>query len=107
MLEKKIFLQNALFIEKLPAESSKESRKRGRPSAEFHVADERTKRRRTKELRLTRSTSELVHTARSSLRASGASAAATVLKDITTKSPQRAAKYQKAFKLTQLNLLQK
>lgn len=71
----------------------------GRPVRDFDEVCDRTKRRRTEDVRSTLSTSELTYAAQISLRTSGSIDAANVLKDVTTSSPTRAAKYRKSFKL--------
>lgn len=74
--------------------------KGGRPSSEFATASDRTKRRRTEELRGSKSAAELAFATKMSLRESGKTDAAKVLDDVTTKSPTRASTYLTAFKST-------
>ena len=71
----------------------------GRPAAEFEDASDRTKRRRAEEIRSSVSTSELTFAAQMSLRSSGNTDAASVLKDVTTTTPTRATKYREAIKI--------
>ena len=72
----------------------------GRRSAEFDSSSERSKRRKTEKLRVSYTTSELAYATHTSLRASSAPQASRVLKDVITKSPERASRYQTAFKKT-------
>ena len=60
----------------------------GRKSKTFDESSERSKRRKSEDMRATHSTSELAHATEMKLRSSGASAAARVLKDITINSPK-------------------
>lgn len=69
----------------------------GRPSEQFTDLSERSKRRKTKELRKSNTTDELTYAAQMSLRSSGQFYASKVMKDITITSPNRATKYIKAF----------
>lgn len=69
----------------------------GRPSKSFKDCSERTKRRRTEEMRSTYSEDALVHAANTTLQAQGKRNAAKILRDITN-SPTRARKYRKAYK---------
>ena len=75
--------------------------KSDRGSTEFDASSERSKRRKTEKLRASHSVSELAYTTQMSLRASGATQASSVLKDVTTKSPSRASRYQAAFQESQ------
>ncbi|CAH0546850.1 unnamed protein product [Brassicogethes aeneus] len=84
-----------------PGRSSTGLKKLGRGSTEFDASSERSKRRKTENLRASHSTSELAYATQMSLRASGAPQASSVLKDITTKSPMRASRYQAALKASQ------
>lgn len=80
---------------------NEENRNKGRPTGsttKFEVASERTKRRRTLEVREKFSTQELSYAAQMSLRSSGAVDASKILKDITSASPSRAHKYLQAYK---------
>lgn len=65
----------------------------GRPSKSFASSSDRSKRRKTEEIRSTLSTEELTYAAQMSLRTSGQVDAAQVLKDVTLTSPTRASKY--------------
>ena len=65
----------------------------GRPSQSFASSSERSKRRKTQEVRSTFSTEELAYAAQISLRTSGQVLAAQVLKDVTLTTPIRASKY--------------
>lgn len=66
---------------------------RGRPSQSFASSSDRSKRRKTQEVRSTLSTEELTYAAQMSLRSSGRVHAAQVLQDVTLISPTRASKY--------------
>lgn len=68
----------------------------GRPSLEFPKMSDRSKRRKTEELRTSNTTEELIYAAQMSLRASGQLDASKVVKDITS-SPTKASKYTTAF----------
>lgn len=68
----------------------------GRPSKSFEDASERSKRRKTKELRSNFEKDLIIHAAKVELGKSGKKDASNVLKDITS-SPTRATKYKKAF----------
>lgn len=68
----------------------------GRPSKLFNESSERTKRRKTEEIRSVVAQDVIVHAARVELRKSGKRDAAEVLKEITS-TPTRASKYKKAF----------
>lgn len=74
-----------------------EQNQSGRPSTSFEESSDRTKRRRTSEIRENFSAEEIAYATQMSLRSSGAVDAAAVIKDITT-SPTRASKYRSAFK---------
>lgn len=71
--------------------------KRGRPHIPFESCSERSKRLRAKQLRDSSSTSSLVFATCMGLRSEGQIQASKVLKNITT-SPNRAIKYQNAYK---------
>ena len=60
-------------------------------------ASERSKRRKTEDIRSKYNTSEFIYAAQISLCSSGSVNAASVVKDITTTSPLRASKYKKAY----------
>lgn len=70
---------------------------RGRPSLDFGSSSERSKRRKSEDLRRNFTTEELSYATQMSLRSSGHLHSAQVLKDITTTSPTRALRYKKAF----------
>lgn len=72
----------------------------GPPYTEFASSSDRTKRRRTKELRATYRTAKLAFATEISLRSSGNPQAAKVAKDVTAKYPTPVSKYQSALKLT-------
>ena len=65
----------------------------GRSSQSFASSSERSKRRKTQEVRSTFSTEELAYAAQMSLRTSGQVHAAQVVKDVTLTTPTRASKY--------------
>lgn len=68
----------------------------GRPTKSFDDCSERSKRRKTKELRESAETEELTFATQMKLRASGKTDASKVVKDLNA-SPKRATKYRKAF----------
>lgn len=71
----------------------------GRPSKSFEDVSERSKRRKTEELRSNFEKDIIIHAAQVELGKSGKKDASNVLKDITS-TPTRATKYKKAFYLT-------
>ena len=87
------------YFQNFQVPAQKKTNKRGRRSVDFKEVSDRSKRRRTEELRANNSTSELTFAANMSLRLSGENDASKILNDITTKSPTRASKYRKAFQL--------
>jgi len=72
----------------------------GRPSSKFTSSSERTKRRKTEEIRSKFTLETLSYATQMSLRASGNLDASKVVKDVTSTSPSRATKYRKAMKST-------
>lgn len=72
--------------------------KRGRPTIPFVESNERTKRKKTEELRKSTPIAELSYATQMGFRATGNTEASKLLKEITTSSPQRASKYKKAYK---------
>lgn len=68
----------------------------GRPSMLFNELSERTKRRKTEEVRSVVTQDVIIHAAQVELRKSGKRDASQILKEIT-RSPTRASKYKKAF----------
>ncbi|CAH0558562.1 unnamed protein product [Brassicogethes aeneus] len=97
-----LMIQRTIELEKMEWEDqvkpSTSSKNMGRPPKKFEDMSERTKRRVTKDLRESHSTAQLTFAARMSLRASEASKATSVIKDITTTSPSKALKYKRALK---------
>ncbi len=83
----------------------KDNMKIGRPSLSFSSSSERSKRRKTQELRNTVSLAELAYATQMSLRSSGQSQAAKVIQDITSTSPSKASQYISALKSTSENTL--
>ena len=82
-----------------PAQSqSNDTRKKGRPAANFEHLSERPKRRRTAALRATASTSELVHATKTSLYCEGKRAAGFLVGEIAGSSTQNAVEVRKALK---------
>lgn len=71
--------------------------KAGRPATEFLSSSERTKRRKTEQVRSSLTSEELVYAAQMQLRADGKLDAAEILKDVAFTTPTRAKKYKKAF----------
>ena len=65
----------------------------GEPSQSFASSSDRSKRRKTQEVRSTFSTEELAYAAQMSLRTSGQLHAVQVVKDVTLTTPTRASKY--------------
>lgn len=92
----KSWLDNSLSFPRFIKKTSEN--KRGRPQIPFALCSERTKRLKSKDLRDSTSTSLLTHATCMSLRVEGQVQASKVLKDITTSSPDRAKKYQNAYK---------
>lgn len=69
----------------------------GRPKISFNLTSERTKRMKTQYLRTSTSTDELCHAAYMSLRASGKTDTANLVKEVTSTTPKRATRYKMAF----------
>lgn len=74
-------------------DSTKSRKSGGRPECSFRESSDRSKRRKTQELRKTHTTDELSYATKMSLRESGAVSAAKVVNDVTFKSSARAMKY--------------
>lgn len=72
----------------------------GRPRKLFGDSSERTKRRKTEEIRSNVEEDVIVHAAQIELRKSGKRNASDILKEITSTSPTRATKYKRAFSET-------
>lgn len=72
--------------------------KRGRPKKTFEESSERSKRRKTMDLRQKFSEKELAYATQMSLRASKQTDAALVVRDVAFSTPKRAQKYRKAFR---------
>lgn len=72
--------------------------KRGRKELSFEDCSEKTKSKKTRSIRESISLPVLTHATQMSLRASGNVEAAKLVKEITTSTPTRAAKYRKSFK---------
>lgn len=83
-------------------EIPKSSQQRGRPSKSFSESSERSKRRKTEELRQSVNREVLVHATKMSLQSSGRRDASQILTELV-KSPKRATKYKKAY-LTSLQV---
>ncbi|GLV38061.1 hypothetical protein CBL_07860 [Carabus blaptoides fortunei] len=74
----------------------------GRPAGNFEALSDRSKRRRTEEIRTKFSPAELSFATQMSLRTSGHSDAANIVKDVTLSSPSRATKYKESLRLSSL-----
>lgn len=74
------------------------AKKTGRPSMEFLCLSDRSKRRRTEEMRSDFDVDTLSYATQMSLRFSGNVSASKVLKDISSSSPSKAEKYLRAVK---------
>lgn len=74
--------------------------KGGRPSQEFASSSDRSKRRKTKDIRTSFTSDELAYATQMSLRSIGQLDASTVVKEVTTTSPTRASKYRRAYAVT-------
>lgn len=85
---------------KLPSLGSETGKKRGRPTKKFQELSERSKRRKTMELRAQVPAEELVYAASVSQRTSGNNDASVMLKKIM-ESPTRATKIRKSINLHQ------
>lgn len=77
---------------------------RGRPETVFFSLSERSKRRKTEEIRSSFSPEELCYAAQMQFRAAGKLDTALVMKDVTLSTPTRASKYKKAY--TKVNAIQ-
>lgn len=80
----------------IPVVADSPSNRTGRPSKSFGDLSERSKRRKTEEMRSNFDQNLIVHAAQVELRKSGKRDASNVLKEIIT-SPTRATKYKKAY----------
>lgn len=78
-------------------QASENSSKMDRPTSGFAESSDRTKRRKTEDLRAQTSIEELSYATQMSLRASGKLDAAKVVKDVTLGSPSKAMKYKKSI----------
>jgi len=78
-------------------EVSTQSTQTGRPSLAFSALSERSKRRKTAELRKSNTIEELAYATQMNLRSSGQLDASKIIKDVTSTSPTRAFKYRTAF----------
>lgn len=87
------WLQGTFEIQRVKGRSS------GRPTKSFLESSERSKRRKTQEVRSAVDKELLIHAAQTCLQSSGERIASNILKDITN-SPQTAQAYQKAYKIT-------
>jgi len=101
--KKNIFLsKNKIWLDTeihFPSKISTQSGKsRGRPSTSFHDSSDRSKRRKTEQLRTQYSPTMLSYAAQMSLRKSGNVDSAYVIKNITCTTPTRASKYKKSYK---------
>lgn len=74
--------------------------KGGRPSLHFGKSSERSKRRKTTDIRTSFNSDELAYATQMNLRSSGKLDAAKVVKDVTMTSPSRASKYRTAYAST-------
>lgn len=72
----------------------------GRPTKEFLLSSERSKRRKTEELRSSFSPEELAYATQSSLRSTGQLDASKLVKEAALSTPTRASKYRKKFNIT-------
>jgi len=96
LLKNKIWLDSEIhFPSKISTQSGKY---RGRPSTSFNDSSERSKRRKTEQLRTQYSPTMLSYAAQMSLRKSGNVDSAYVIKNITCTTPTRASKYKKSYK---------
>jgi len=77
----------------------------GRPSLEFATSSDRTKRRKTEDIRSQTSVEELSFATQMSLRASGKLDAAKIVKDVTLGSPSKAEKYRRSLEFTPESIL--
>ncbi|XP_047134584.2 uncharacterized protein LOC124812267 [Hydra vulgaris] len=72
----------------------------GRPTRSFETLSDRSKKRRTKEMRTKFSPAELSFATQMSLRSSGHSDAAKIVNDVTLSSPFKATKYKESLQLS-------
>lgn len=77
----------------------------GRPVIDFSSSSERSKRRKTEEVRSQFSPQELTYAAQMQFRAEGEVDTATVIKDVAFTTPTRSKKYIKAYSDTQRNII--
>lgn len=88
-----------------PSTTSETSKKGGRPSTAFLLSSDRSKRRKTEELRSSFSPEELAYATQMSLRSTGKIDASKVVKDATLSTPTRASKFRKALDVSTENTL--
>ncbi|CAL1672299.1 unnamed protein product [Lasius platythorax] len=97
---------NAPVFFPVPATSQKTpTNKGGRFSTEFASCSDRSKRRKTEEIRATLTSNELAYATQMSLRSAGQLDASKIVKEATLTSPLRASRYRKAFQSTTENTL--
>lgn len=93
-----IFLKiNEAWLEGTFVLSGQKQNRPGRPSKSFEDSSERTKRRKTEDMRSSLSDKVIVHAAQTTLQARGKRDASKILREITN-SPTRAGKYRKAYR---------
>lgn len=94
----KFLIDNSKWLQKVfeVPKTSQPQKRAGRPSKTFGELSDRSKRRKTHDLRKSVGKEVLVHAAKSSLQISGNRNVSHVLSEIT-KSPNRARKYKKAY----------
>lgn len=76
----------------------------GRPTRSFSESSDRTKRRKTEELRASVSTEVLLHSTTSKLRSEGKTDFVKVIRDIAEGSPTKALKYRRSIESSDTNL---
>ncbi|XP_030766971.1 uncharacterized protein LOC115890777 [Sitophilus oryzae] len=91
------WLESAISFPRYESHSVEQNRG-GRPKKSFEESGDRSKRKKTEQLRSIATVSELSYAAQISLRASGKTDASKVVHEVTATSPTRASKYRKAYK---------
>lgn len=88
-----------MYEHEQPTERKESARGRGRPELPFLESSERSKRKKTQEIRKRTPLHELTYATQMSLRSSGQTEAAKLIKEVTETTPTRAKKFRKAMNI--------
>lgn len=100
-IRERFISQNQSWLQtvlEFPIFSENSSNVGGRPPVDFASCSERSKRRKTQNIRSTVSTSELMYAAQMNLRREGSVDAAVVVKELQSNTPATGTEYRKAYK---------